>query len=72
MDGPQRHEGDQQHRHSDDQDSKVSILSDGDKADERDNEYSSELKGHTGIRGRQEHIDHLIRQRANGPAHAEP
>ena len=60
MDGPQRHEGNQQHRHSDDQDSKISIPSDGDKTDEPDNECSSELKGHTGVRGRQEHVAHLM------------
>ena len=60
MDGSQCHQRDQQHCRSDDQDANVSVSSDDDKTDEPDDEYSGELKGHAGVCGRQEHVDHLM------------
>ncbi len=61
MNRSQRHERYHQNRQSDDQEADVSIAANGDERSSPDGEHDTELKGHAGVRGWEEHIDHSMR-----------
>jgi hypothetical protein len=60
VNGSQGHEGHQQHGHSDDQEASVSIAAGHDEAGDSGGQNDPELKRDAGIRGWEEHIDHLM------------